>query len=203
MKNFSKSLIIIILILVLGGIFFWQKSKKPKEISLPETLPKVMQISSPVFENNSQIPSKYTCDGQNINPPLEIKDVPEGTQSLVLIVDDPDAPVGTFLHWLVFNINSDVSLVEEDKSSSSPFATTRVVEENSLPAGAIQGRNGFGKEKYGGPCPPFGQHRYFFKIYALDKKLDLASGSKLKEVESAMKNHILDQAQLIGLYQRK
>jgi len=187
MKNFSKFLIIIILILVLAGIFFWQKSKKPKEISLPETLPKIMKISSSAFENNSSIPSKYTCDGEDVNPPLEIKDIPKGTQSLVLIVDDPDAPTGTFLHWLVFNINPDVSLIEE----------------NSLPSGAIQGKNDFGKESYGGPCPPFGEHRYFFKIYALDKKLDLPSGSRLKEVEGAIKGHILDQAQLIGLYQRK
>lgn len=187
MKNFSKILIIIILILVLGGIFFWQKSKKPKEISLPETLPKIMKILSPAFENNSKIPVKYTCDGEDINPPLEIKDVPEGTQSLVLIVDDPDAPIGTFLHWLVWNISLD----------------TLKIEENSIPPRAIQGRNDFGKESYGGPCPPSGEHRYFFKIYALDKKLDLPAGSKLKDVEREMAGHILDQAQLIGLYQRK
>lgn len=186
MKNFSKKLIIIILILILGGIifFFWQK--KPKE-EVPLKLPKIMKISSPAFENNSKIPSKYTCDGEDINPPLEIRDIPEGTQSLVLIVDDPDAPRGTFLHWLVWNIPPNFSLIEE----------------SSLPEGAVQGRNDFGKENYGGPCPPFGQHRYFFKIYALDKKLELVEGSSLNKVEEVMKGHILDQAQLIGLYQRK
>lgn len=124
-------LIIIILILILGGIifFFWQKLPE-KEIPLKEGLPKIMKIFSPAFKENSPIPSKYTCDGENINPPLAIKDFPEGTQSLALIVDDPDAPMGTFLHWLVWNIPPDISLIEE----------------NSLPSGAIEGRNDFGKE---------------------------------------------------------
>jgi Raf kinase inhibitor-like YbhB/YbcL family protein len=187
MKSLSSYFIIIVLILGFLGIFFWQKSKKPKEISLPATLPKIMKISSSAFENNSPIPPKYTCDGQDINPPLEIKDIPEGTNSLVLIVDDPDAPKGTFLHWLVWNIPPETTLIEE----------------SHLPEGAVQGKNDFGKENYGGPCPPFGTHRYFFKVYALDKVLDLPEGSSLKEVEEVMKGHILDQAQLIGLYQRK
>lgn len=184
-----KWFIVIILILILGGAVFFFGQKKPAEKEVPSEseLPKVMKISSPVFENNSQIPQKYTCDGQDINPPLEIRDIPEGTQSLVLIVDDPDAPMGTFLHWLVWNISPE----------------TVKIEENSIPEGAIRGRNDFGKENYGGPCPPFGTHRYFFKVYALDKKLDLVAGSKLKEIEEAMKGHILDQAELLGLYQRK
>lgn len=188
MKNFPKFFITIVLILVFGGIiyFFWQKWSK-EEVPPKLGLPKIMKISSPVFEENGQIPSKYTCDGQNINPPLEISNTPEGSQSLVLIVDDPDVPRGTFLHWLVFNINPEISFIEE----------------NSLPEGAVQGRNDFGKDNYGGPCPPFGQHRYFFKVYALDTKLDLPSGSNLDEVKEAMKGHILDQAQLIGLYQKK
>jgi len=187
MKNFPKLLIIVILILILGVVifFFWQKGQKPKEEKME--LPEIMEISSPAFENNSQIPQRYTCDGEDINPSLEIKYIPEETKSLVLIIDDPDAPMGTFLHWLVFNISPDVSLIEE----------------NSLPVGAIQGKNDFGKENYGGPCPPSGEHHYFFKIYALNKKLDLSSGSKLKEVEKEMEGHILDQAQLVGLYKRK
>jgi Raf kinase inhibitor-like YbhB/YbcL family protein len=146
-----------------------------------------MKISSPAFENNSKIPSKFTCDGENANPPLKIEDVPSGTKSLVLIVDDPDAPGGTFLHWLVWNIPPQTTLIEE----------------NSLPQGAVQGGNDFGKENYGGPCPPSGTHRYFFKLYALDKNLNLPKGSSLKEVEKEMEVHILDQAQLIGLYQKK
>jgi Raf kinase inhibitor-like YbhB/YbcL family protein len=185
MRNFFKYSFLIVLILVLLGIFFWQKPKK--EISLPETLPKIMKISSPAFENNSKIPEKYTCDGENINPPLKIEGVPKEAKSLVLSVDDPDAPMGTFLHWLVWNIPPE----------------TNFIEENSLPEGAVQGKNDFGKENYGGPCPPFGTHRYFFKLYALDKILNLPTGSNLKEVEKEMEGHILDKAQLIGLYQKK
>jgi Raf kinase inhibitor-like YbhB/YbcL family protein len=185
MKAIGKYLIIIFLVLIFLTFFFFKRSKK--EISLLETLPKIMKISSPAFEENSKIPEKYTCDGENVNPPLKIEGIPKEAKSLVLIVDDPDAPMGTFLHWLVWNIPPETNLIEE----------------NSLPEGAVQGKNDFGKENYGGPCPPFGTHRYFFKLYALDKKLDLPIGSKLKEVEEAMKGHILDQAQLIGLYQRK
>ncbi|PIP92366.1 YbhB/YbcL family Raf kinase inhibitor-like protein [Candidatus Wolfebacteria bacterium CG18_big_fil_WC_8_21_14_2_50_39_7] len=146
-----------------------------------------MKISSPAFANNSYIPQKYTCDGQDINPSLEIKEVPEEAVSLVLIVDDPDVARGTFLHWLVFNIEPTVSLIKE----------------NEAPKGGIQGLNDFGKENYGGPCPPSGTHRYFFKVYALDKNLDLEAGSDLKKVDKEMKDHILGEAQLIGLYQRK
>jgi len=146
-----------------------------------------MKISSPAFANNSYIPQKYTCDGQDINPSLEIKEVPEEAVSLVLIVDDPDVARGTFLHWLVFNIEQTVSLIKE----------------NEAPKGGIQGLNDFGKENYGGPCPPSGTHRYFFKVYALDKNLDLEAGSDLKKVDKEMKDHILGEAQLIGLYQRK
>jgi len=146
-----------------------------------------MKIISPAFGNNQFIPSRYTCDGEDISPPLEIGDVPKEAKSLVLIVDDPDAPGGTFLHWLVFNIKPTVSLIKE----------------NEIPQGGVQGLNNFGKENYGGPCPPFGIHRYFFKIYALDKKLNLEPGSSLKAVEKEMKGHILDQAQLIGLYKKK
>jgi Raf kinase inhibitor-like YbhB/YbcL family protein len=146
-----------------------------------------MKIISLAFENNQFIPSRYTCDGEDINPPLEISDIPNGTQSLVLIVDDPDAPGGTFLHWLVFDIEPTVFLIKE----------------NEIPQGGVQGLNNFGKENYGGPCPPYGIHRYFFKIYALDKKLNLEPGANLKIVEKEMQGHILDQAQLIGLYKRK
>lgn len=146
-----------------------------------------MKISSPAFANNSYIPQKYTCDGQDINPSLEIKEVPEEAVSLVLIVDDPDVARGTFLHWLVFNIEPTFSLIKE----------------NEAPKGGIQGLNDFGKENYGGPCPPSGTHRYFFKVYALDKNLDLEAGSDLKKVDKEMKDHILGEAQLIGLYQRK
>jgi len=146
-----------------------------------------MKISSPAFANNSYIPSKYTCDGDDINPPLKVEDVPTGAQSLVLIVDDPDAPMGTWLHWTAWNIDPKITEIPE----------------NSLPEGAIEGMTDFGKSGYGGPCPPSGSHRYFFKVYALDKKIDLETGSSLEQVKEEMEDHILAQGQLIGLYQRK
>ncbi|MCJ7804181.1 YbhB/YbcL family Raf kinase inhibitor-like protein [Patescibacteria group bacterium] len=132
------------------------------------------------------IPQKYTCDGENINPPLQITDVPSSAQSLVLIVDDPDAPSGDWVHWLVWNINPE----------------TKLITENESPKEAIQGTNDFGKQNYGGPCPPSGTHRYQFKIYALDTILNLSSSSRKKDLETAMENHILDKGILIGLYQR-
>ena len=146
-----------------------------------------MKISSSAFANNSFIPSKYTCDGQDINPSLKIENVPAEAKSLVLIVDDPDAPMGTWVHWTVWNINPE---------------TTEILE-NSLPKEAVEGMTDFGKPGYGGPCPPSGTHRYFFKIYALDRILALEKGSSLEKLEEEMKDHILDKAQLIGFYQRK
>jgi len=145
-----------------------------------------MKISSSTFANNSFIPSKYTCDGQDINPSLKIENVPAEAKSLVLIVDDPDAPMGTWVHWTVWNINPE---------------TTEILE-NSLPKEAVEGMTDFGKPGYGGPCPPSGTHRYFFKIYALDRILALEKGSSLEKLGEEMKDHILDKTQLIGLYQR-
>jgi Raf kinase inhibitor-like YbhB/YbcL family protein len=145
-----------------------------------------MKIESPAFENNQSILSKYTCDGENISPPLKINDVPEGTKSLVLIVDDPDAPVGTWVHWTVWNINPQ----------------TKEIPEGVEPEGAVEGLTDFGSPGYGGPCPPSGKHRYFFKLYALDILLSLDSSAETKDIEEAMEGHILDKAELIGLYSR-
>lgn len=187
MKKLSKILILIILIAILGGLFF-SFSKRPKKITLelPKELPKVMKLESPAFAGNQSIPKKYTCDGKDINPPLKIEEVPTEAKSLVLIVDDPDAPFGTFTHWLVWNIDPKTTLIEE----------------NSVPEGAIQGLNDFGKNSYGGPCPPSGTHHYHFKLYAIDVLLDLPSSSKKSDLERAIKDHILDSAELIGTYQR-
>jgi Raf kinase inhibitor-like YbhB/YbcL family protein len=146
-----------------------------------------LKISSSAFAHNGSIPSKYTCDGADVSPPLAIESVPPEVKSLVLIVDDPDAPVGTWVHWVVWNI--------------SP--ATKEIKENSVPPGASQGMTDFRKQKYGGPCPPSGTHRYFFKLYALDSLLTLSSNSTKTTVEGAMKGHILAQTELIGLYSRK
>ena len=145
---------------------------------------KKLSVTSPAFENNKPIPVKYTCDGANINPPLTIEDVPEETKALVLIVDDPDAPMGTFDHWVVWNIQP----------------TTRRIEENTVPG--TEGISTSRKHAYGGPCPPYGTHRYFFKVYALDTQLDLKSNSSKRDVEKAMKGHILAEGELMGLYSR-
>ena len=148
------------------------------------TTVKDLTITSPAFENNGSIPSKYTCDEDDVNPPLKIEGVPEGTLSLVLIVDDPDAPMGTWDHWIVWNIPP----LEE-------------IEENSVPG--VEGLNSFRKHSYGGPCPPSGTHRYFFKFYALDTKLDLDSNSRKKHVERAIEGHILAKGEIVGLYRRR
>jgi len=145
---------------------------------------KQLKITSPAFENNGLIPSKYTCDGQDINPPLRIEGIPEGTQTLALVLDDPDAPMGTWDHWIVWNI-----------------PPTSKIEENSVPG--TEGMNSFRRQSYGGPCPPGGTHRYFLKAYALDTKLALNPNSKKKDVEKAMQGHILAQGELVGLYKRK
>lgn len=146
-----------------------------------------MRISSSAFKNNDFIPEKYTCDGSNINPPLSIVDVPKNVQSLALVVDDPDAPAGTFTHWLVWNINPN----------------TTEISGNYVPQGSVEGLGSFGKSHYGGPCPGFGTHRYFFKIFALDTKLNLSSSSTIKEFLLSIQNHILAKAELIGKYSRK
>ncbi|HYA26607.1 MAG TPA: YbhB/YbcL family Raf kinase inhibitor-like protein [Thermodesulfovibrionales bacterium] len=146
-----------------------------------------LKISSPVFENNGQMPEKYTCDGIDVNPPLIIENVPVGTKSLALIVDDPDAPRGTWVHWVVWNI--DPKTVE--------------IREHNIPKGALQGMNDFEKRDYGGPCPPSGTHRYFFKLYALDTLLNFSSEAGKAGLEKAMQGHIIGQAQIVGRYKRK
>ena len=135
--------------------------------------------------HNEDIPAKYTCEGENINPPLTFSEVPKESKSLVLIVDDPDATGGkTFLHWLLYNI---------------PPATMQILE-NSVPEGSTLGMTHFGKVSYGGPCPPSGKHRYFFKLFALDMVLDLPEGASREEVEAKMSGHDIATAELIGLY---
>jgi len=141
-------------------------------------------VRSPVFESNKLIPAKYSCDGDDVNPPLTVENVPEDAKSLVLIIDDPDAPMGVWNHWLVWNIP----------------AGTREIEENSVPG--VQGKNTGGRRRYGGPCPPSGTHRYFFKVFALDVELDLDAGAKKKDVENAMRGHVLAKGELLGLYHR-
>lgn len=146
-----------------------------------------LKISSPAFAQNGEIPAKYTCDGADLSPPLQIENVPGGAKSLALIVDDPDAPAGTWAHWVVWNI---------------PAATSRIGE-NAVPPGAGQGKTDFGRNNYGGPCPPSGTHRYFFKLYVLNALLDLGPATTKKGLERAMEGHVIAKAELIGLYGKR
>lgn len=153
-----------------------------------------MKLTSPTFTDGGKIPSLYTCDGQNISPPLKISDIPAGAKSLVLIMDDPDIPdfakekfhIEIWDHWVVFNIPPETIEIKEGKN----------------PQG-VMGRNTRGNNSYGGPCPPDKEHRYFFKLYALDTMLSLKEGASKAEVEKAMERHILEKAQLMGRYERK
>jgi len=143
-----------------------------------------MKLTSSEFDNNHFMPGKFTCEGEDINPSLLIEMIPSGTKSLTLIVDDPDAPGGTWVHWVVYDI---------------PIAFR--IEEDDIPG--KQGINDFRRKDYGGPCPPSGTHRYFFKVYALDKMLELDEGISKADLEKAIQGHVLERAELIGLYRKK
>ena len=144
---------------------------------------KELTVKSPAFENNKLIPSKYTCDGEEVSPPLAVEGIPEKTKSLALIMEDPDAPAGLFIHWLVWNI-----------------PPTDKIQENSVPG--TEGLNTNKKNSYHGPCPPGGTHRYYFKVYALDTHLNLSAFSEKEVLENAIQNHILAHGELVGLYRR-
>ena len=179
---FTAIIIIVIVIIVVVSI------NNQRSVKIVDSIKgNNMEIVSPVFANNEEIPAKYTCDGEGINPPLKFEKIPKGTQSLALIVDDPDAPMGTWVHWTVWNISSQI----------------REIGEGNVPEGAIEGVTSFGKPGYGGPCPPSGTHRYFFKLYALDSKLSLDQTANKNDLEKAIDRHILAKAELIGLYSRK
>lgn len=151
-----------------------------------------MELKSQAFNPGDMIPSKYTCDGPDISPPLTWSELPAGTMSFALISDDPDAPVGTWVHWVMWNIPASARSLDENVAKTA-----------SLPNGAKQGTTDFRRIGYGGPCPPSGTHRYFFKLYALDTTLNLPASTTKKDLEKAMHGHILAQAELMGKYRRR
>ena len=151
-----------------------------------------MELKSSAFEAGGMIPKKYTCDGPDASPPLNWSDVPAKAKSLALIVDDPDAPMGTWVHWVAWNIPPDARSLDEG-----------VPKKDSLPNGMKQGTTDFRSIGYGGPCPPSGTHRYFFKLYALDTGLNLPPSTTKKDLERAMQGHLLQQVELMGKYARK
>jgi Raf kinase inhibitor-like YbhB/YbcL family protein len=148
-------------------------------------------LTSPAFAAGESIPARYTCDGDNVSPPLQWQGVPAGTQSLALILDDPDAPSGTFVHWVIYDLPPDLR--------SLPEAVPTV---DNPPQGGTNGKNGANATGYTGPCPPTGTHRYFFRLYALDSKSDGAAGMKKDQLSQAMEGHILAQGELMGTYAR-
>ncbi len=149
-----------------------------------ETKTKTLYVESVAFTQNGHIPAKYTCEGENINPPITIKDIPEDTKTLALIVEDPDAPNGVFDHWLLWNLLPSDTIEEKTDLGTS-------------------GINSFGKTGYGGPCPPSGTHRYYFKVYALDKELGIAAGEDKNSLQDSMRGHILATGELVGRYKKK
>lgn len=159
-----------------------QVETQPEEGAADMTI----QITSTAFKEGDKIPRMYTCDDINVSPALSWTGVPSGTASLTLIMDDPDAPSGTWVHWVLYNLTPDVAGLEQAKAGVG-----------------VEGKNDFNRSGYGGPCPPRGaNHRYFIKIYAVDTQLDLKSGATKAQVEAAMRGHILAQGQLMGRYGR-
>jgi len=146
-----------------------------------------MKLTSPSFINGKAIPGKFSCDGDDVNPPLAIAGVPKEAKSLALVMDDPDAPAGVWVHWLLWNIDPG----------------TRQIAHGSVPAGAQQGVNSWERRSYGGPCPPSGTHRFFFRLYALKERLELPVSAARKDLDRAMQGKILAQTELLGLYSRK
>ena len=147
----------------------------------------MISVTSSAFQNYGMIPDQYGCNGSGINPPISLLSLPDKTVSIALTIIDPDSPSGHFAHWVVFNIDPSVQRIEE----------------NSLPFGGVQGKNDFGHNAYGGPCPSFGTHHYHFAAYALDCKLPLYAGAKKSQLDQAMEGHILDQGELVGTYSKK
>ena len=165
----------------------WCRSQAPAREFVAAAPAAALKVTSSTFSDGGKIPKKYTCDASNVNPPLRIENLPNTVKSLALIVDDPDAPGRTWTHWLVWNI--------EPKTTEIPEARA--------PSGSVQGKNDFGDASYGGPQPPSGTHRYYFKIFALDKTLDLKAGAKRKEVDAAIKGHVIAQGEVMGKYSKK
>ena len=184
----TKITVFILFFVTISGIVYLFANKpdalKQNTQNVKENI-QPMRIISSAFQNNTKIPSKYTCDGENINPPLSFVSVPENAKSLSLIVDDPDSPTGTWDHWIVADIDPKI----------------KEIPENNFPKGAVLGKNTFGKSSYGGPCPGSGLHHYHFKLYALDTILNLTNPDKAT-LENEMQGHILEKAELIGLYSR-
>jgi len=183
----KATFIVVAFVLVVYGFFLVLNKTSSHNTSTPiDDNTSIMQIKSSAFTDGEKIPSKYTCDGADINPKLSFLNVPKDTKSLALIFDDPDAPAGTWLHWSMWNISPDTEAILED----------------SIATGSTEGTTSFGDIGYGGPCPGNGEHRYFFQLFALDTTLDISSGRNRADLETAMAGHVIEQTKLMGTYSR-
>ena len=176
---------LVLLSVAVSALVFYRRSTAP--LGLEDFGSGRMRLESTAFEQNGPIPAKYTCDGENVNPPLAASGIPDGTKSLVLIMDDPDAPIGVWTHWTVWNI---------------PPRPGRI-DEATVPQGASQGTTSAGTPGYGGPCPPFGTHRYFFKLYALNDAVSLPPAADARALEAFIAPRTIDKAGLVGTFRRK
>jgi Raf kinase inhibitor-like YbhB/YbcL family protein len=184
-KLFLTSILLLTILAACGG------AGEPTAGPEKETAMK-LELTSTAFQEGNAIPTKHTCDGPDLSPPLTWNAPPDGAKSLALTCDDPDAPLGTWVHWVLYDLPPDTTSLAEG-----------IAPDKQLIGGAKQGTNDFGKFGYGGPCPPKGSaHRYFFKLYALDAELGLAAGATNKDLLKAMEGHVLAEGQLVGLYQR-
>lgn len=184
---------VFIIIILLFAFSACQKGKNEIKKAEDVTAMQDFSITSTAFQHGQMIPSKFTCDGANVSPALEWGNIPEGTKSFALICDDPDAPMGTWVHWVIYNIPVQITSLQEG-----------VPKQDTLSEGIAQGKNDFGFNGYGGPCPPRGNpHRYFFKLYALDIQTHFEPGLSKQELLDRIQNHVIKKAELMGKYQRK
>ena len=191
MRRRSPTVVLLFMLVLMGCANHPQPAAQQPVANKPGEDKMEIKLTSAAFKEGQPIPRTYTCDGVNVSPPLEWSGVPKTAKTLSVICDDPDAPAGTWVHWVLYNLPADnIGLVENLPATEK------------LAAGGFQGRNDFEKIGYGGPCPPSGTHRYFFKIYGLDSELPLKAGATKSELLKAMEGHIVSQGQLMGTYRR-
>jgi len=191
MRSSYRLMVVLVSLALIGCANRTQPATQPSSTNSAKPDKAEIKLTSAAFKEGEPIPRAYTCDGVNISPPLEWSGVPKTAKTIAIVCDDPDAPAGTWVHWVLYNLPADnIGLVE-----NLPATET-------LKAGGFQGKNDFGKIGYGGPCPPSGTHRYFFKIYALDSELPLKAGATKAELMKTMEGHIVLQGQLMGTYRR-
>jgi len=192
MRSNYRLMVVLVSLALIGCANRTQPATQPSETNSAKPEKAEIKLTSAAFKDGESIPRAYTCDGVNISPPLEWSGVPKTAKTLAIVCEDPDAPAGTWVHWVLYNLPADnIGLVE-----NLPATET-------LKAGGFQGKNDFGKIGYGGPCPPSGTHRYFFKIYALDSELPLKGGATKAELLKALEGHIVLEGQLIGTYRHQ